>query len=72
MPPVDALKQGDRGESVVYPGQLPRELRARPAPTTDQPRHAFHKGRDPTHGFAPTREAATQAFARSWFGENPP
>ena len=38
MPPVDALKQGDRGESVVYPGQLPRELRARPAPTTDQPR----------------------------------
>ena len=26
MPPVDALKQGDRGESVVYPGQLPREL----------------------------------------------
>ena len=38
MPPVDALKQGDRGEFVAYPGQLPRELRARPAPTTDQPR----------------------------------
>ena len=34
--------------------------------------HAFHKGRDPTHGFAATREAAMQAFARSWFGENQP
>jgi hypothetical protein len=30
--------------------------------------HAFHKCRDPTHGFAATREAALQAFARSWFG----
>ena len=30
--------------------------------------HAFHKCRDPTHGFAATREAVLQAFARSWFG----
>jgi hypothetical protein len=28
--------------------------------------HAFHKGRDPTHGFEATKEAAMQAFARSW------
>ena len=28
--------------------------------------------RTPTHGFAATREAAMQAFARSWFGENAP
>ena len=34
--------------------------------------HAFHKGRAPTHGFAATREAALQAFARSWFGEDKP
>jgi hypothetical protein len=32
--------------------------------------HAFHKGRDPT--LAATRDAAMQAFARSWFGENQP
>jgi hypothetical protein len=31
--------------------------------------HAFHKGRDPTHGFAATREAAMQAFARAWESE---
>ena len=31
---------------------------------------AFSHGRDPVHGFAATREAAMQAFARSWFGEN--
>ena len=29
---------------------------------------AFIHGRDPVHGFAATREAAMQAFARSWFG----
>jgi hypothetical protein len=38
MSAVGALKQQDRGESVVEPGQLPGELHARPAPTTDQPR----------------------------------
>src|SRR4030088_2774902 len=38
MPAVDALKQQDRGESVVEPGQLPGQLHARPALTTDQPR----------------------------------
>jgi hypothetical protein len=38
MPAVDALKQQDRGESVVEPGQLPGELHARRATTTDQPR----------------------------------
>ena len=37
MPAIGALKQQDRGESVVEPGQLPGELHARPA-TTDQPR----------------------------------
>ena len=49
MPAVDALKQEDRGESVVEPGQLPGELHARPA-TTDQPRlwlvvHAISQSR---------------------------
>jgi hypothetical protein len=38
MPAVDALKQEDRGESVVEPRQLPGELHARRATTTDQPR----------------------------------
>jgi hypothetical protein len=28
---------------------------------------AFHEGRRPAHGFEPTREAAMEAFARSWF-----
>jgi len=38
MPAADALKQQDRWESVVEPGQLPGELHARRATTTDQPR----------------------------------
>jgi hypothetical protein len=32
------LKQQNRGEPVVKPGQLPGELHAGPAATTDQPR----------------------------------
>jgi hypothetical protein len=28
---------------------------------------AFRPGRHPVYGFEPTRDAATQAFARSWF-----
>jgi hypothetical protein len=38
MSAVDALKQQNRGESVVEPGQLPGELHARRATTTDQRR----------------------------------
>ena len=38
MSAVDALKQQNRKESVVEPGQLPGELHARRATTTDQPR----------------------------------
>jgi len=38
MSAVDALKQQNRGESVVEPGHLPGELHARRATTTDQPR----------------------------------
>jgi hypothetical protein len=38
MSAVDALKQQNRGEPVVEPGQLPGELHARRATTTDQPR----------------------------------
>jgi hypothetical protein len=28
---------------------------------------AFSEGRDKTHGFEATRDAAMQAFARSWY-----
>jgi hypothetical protein len=28
--------------------------------------HGYQKNRKPTHGYEPTREAAMQAFARSW------
>ena len=38
MPAVDALKQQNRGQPVVEPGQLPGELHARRTTTTDQPR----------------------------------
>jgi hypothetical protein len=29
----------------------------------------YHEDRTPTHGYEPTREAAMQAFARSWHRE---
>jgi hypothetical protein len=32
----------------------------------------FHEGRDQTHGFEATREAAMEAFTRCWFRENKP
>jgi hypothetical protein len=38
MSAVGAMKQQNRGESVVEPGQLPGELHACRATTTDQPR----------------------------------
>ena len=28
--------------------------------------YGHHKGRTPTHGYEPTREAALAAFAKSW------
>ena len=28
--------------------------------------YGYHEDRTPTHGYEPTREAAMQAFARSW------
>jgi hypothetical protein len=31
--------------------------------------HGYQKNRKPTHGYEPTREAAMQAFARSWHRE---
>ena len=31
---------------------------------------AFCEGRDQTHGFEATREAAMEAFTRCWFPEN--
>ena len=33
-------------------------------------RFAFTDGRDQTHGFDASRDAAMQAFARCWFREN--
>ena len=33
---------------------------------------AFCEGRDQTHGFEATREAAMEAFTRCWFRENKP
>jgi hypothetical protein len=31
--------------------------------------YGYHKHRTPTHGYAATREAAMQAFAKSWHRE---
>jgi hypothetical protein len=31
--------------------------------------HAFHKGHEPTQVYEATREAATAAFAKSWWRE---
>jgi hypothetical protein len=31
--------------------------------------YGYHADRSPTHGYGPTREAAMQAFARSWHRE---
>ena len=31
--------------------------------------YGYHEDRTPTHGYEPTREAAMQAFARSWLRE---
>ena len=31
--------------------------------------YSFHEGRSPTRGYAPTREAAMQAFAKTWHRE---
>jgi hypothetical protein len=28
--------------------------------------HGFYRGREPTHGYEPTRDAALAAFAKSW------
>ena len=71
MPAVDALKQQDRWESVVEPGQLPSELHARRATTTDQPRlwlvdpcSDYWRSRVP----ARNREYRTPRVGRSHFG----
>ena len=32
--------------------------------------HEFYQGRERTYGYEATREAALQAFARCWSGEN--
>ena len=31
--------------------------------------YGYHEDRTPTHGYEPTREAATLAFAKSWHRE---
>jgi hypothetical protein len=31
--------------------------------------YGYHEGRTPTHGYAESREAAMQAFAKSWHRE---
>ena len=31
--------------------------------------YGYHEDRTPTHGYEPTREAAMQAFAKSWHRE---
>ena len=49
-----------------------RALRVSPGRTGPSPaqcRDALSDGRDPAHGFEATREAAMQAFARSWHRE---
>ena len=34
--------------------------------------YGYHEDRTPTHGYEPTREAAMQAFAKSWHRETMP
>ena len=67
MSAVDALKQQNRGESVVEPGHLPGELHARRATTTGQPRLAGHPCLDHWRSRR-NREYRTPRVGRSHFG----
>jgi hypothetical protein len=57
-------------EHVVGRIALFRALRDRSKPWIWTIDAAFSEGRDQTHGFEATRDAAMQAFARYWFRAN--
>jgi hypothetical protein len=50
---------------------LTSSLRHRSKPWVWSINLAFSDGHEPVHGFEATRDAAMEAFARSWFGESP-
>jgi hypothetical protein len=57
--------------SVLAEGQVVGHIRLSDAAPMATPwmwtlSYGFHEDRTPMHGYEPTREAAMQAFARSW------
>ena len=64
---------GDQYE-VLAEGQVVGHIRLSDAAPMATPwmwtlAYGFHEDRTPMHGYEPTREAAMQAFARSWHRE---
>jgi len=60
--------------SVLAEGQVVGHIRLSDAAPMATPwmwtlSYGFHEDRTPMHGYEPTREAAMQAFARSWHRE---
>ena len=59
---------------VLAEGQVVGHIRLSDAASMATPwmwtlAYGFHEDRMPMHGYEPTREAAMQAFARSWHRE---
>jgi hypothetical protein len=68
-----ATPTGDQYE-VLAEGQVVGHIRLSDAAPMATPwmwtlGYGFHEDRTPMHGYEPTREAAMQAFARSWHRE---
>jgi hypothetical protein len=72
--PVRAGARGDEDYEVITPDGvvIGRIFESTTSPTGRPWMWAIayaHEGRWPTHGYEATRQAAMQAFARSWHGE---
>src|SRR6184192_3040832 len=68
--------QGDDDYDVIVADGLviARIFKSTPSPFVGTPwmwtlAYGDHQGRTPTHGYESTRQAAMQAFARSWYRE---
>ncbi len=68
--------QGDEDYDVIGPDRIVigRIFKATTSPGVGTPwmwtlTYGHHENRTPTHGYEATREAAMQAFARSWHRE---